>query len=188
MAAMSIPQPRPPTLQELLDWERQQPERYEYVGGVLRAMVGATLLHGTIAGNVYSSLRTQMRDGKCRPFMEHGKVVTGDSFMYPDVAVTCGTYDKNSDIISEPTVIFEILSKSTQDYDRGSKWLAYQLLPTLQDFVLIEQRRIFVEIYSRSGNSWKYTVLQDLGDVAPLPSIDAKLPLADIYEDSGVDP
>ena len=182
----SIPQPRPPTLEELLEWERQQPDRYEYVGGILRAMVGGTLFHGTIAGNIFANLRHKLRGRQCRAFIEHGKVVVADGFMYPDVVVTCSPYDGNSDVISEPVVVFEVLSKSTQDYDRGSKWLAYQTIPSLQDFVLVEQRRRFVEAYSRSGNSWHYLTLHDADAELALASIGARLTLTDLYEDSGI--
>ena len=182
----SIPQPRPPTLEELLEWERQQPDRYEYVGGILRAMVGGSLAHNTIALNIASSLRARLRDGPCRAFMENAKVATAEAFTYPDVVVTCSSIDWRSDVVPEPLLIFEVLSRSTQDYDQGSKWLAYQTIPSLLQFVLVSQDTQFVVTYTRDSAAWRYGTLRGPQAELALASIGARLPLADIYEDSGI--
>jgi Uma2 family endonuclease len=176
-----------PTLEEMLEWERRQPDRYEYVGGVLRAMVGGTLAHNTIIGNIFANLRRDLQK-PCRAFIDSAKVVTENSFMYPDVVVTCETVEAQSDTVPEPLVIFEVLSKSTQDYDQGSKWLGCQTIESLQHFALISQEAWFAMIYNRDEGGWRYRTLTGPDGVLALPSIGVRLPLADIYEDSGVDP
>ena len=119
---MARARPTPPgpwTVEEFLAWEREQEERYEYVGGVIRIMVGGTLDHNTIAGNVFSGLRSQLRDGGCRAFMEGVKVVSASATMYPDVVVTCTPGSGRSDVVPEPEIVIEVLSRSTQTFDRA---------------------------------------------------------------------
>lgn len=183
---MSAPQLKPPTLEEMLDWERHQTERYEYVGGILRAMVGGSLGHNQIALNIAATLRAQLVGGPCRPFMESAKVVTAEAILYPDVVVTCSPVDPKADTVPEPVVIVEVLSRTTADYDSGAKWQAYQTLASLRHFVLVAQDRPFVAVYSREEADWRYRALEARDGVLALAAIGAELSLADIYRDSGV--
>lgn len=174
---MSVPHPKPPTLPEMLDWERRQSERYEYVGGILRTMVGGTLAHNQIALNIAATLRAQLAGRPCRPFMENAKVITAEAFLYPDVVVTCSPVDPKADTVPEPVAIVEVLSRTTEDYDSGAKWLACQTIPSL---------RRFVAVYSREGPDWRYRTLDAPDAVLALEAIAAEISLADIYRDSGV--
>ena len=167
MARARPNQPEPWTVEEFLAWEREQEERYEYVGGVIRMMVGGTLDHNTIAGNVFSGLRTQLRDGPCRVFMEAVKVVADAATMYPDVVVTCAPGSGQSDVVPEPEIVARgALSRSTQGFDRGPKLDAYQQILSLKQYVLIAQDEIRVSVYE-TGTTAKLlrvipTYLQDL--------------------------
>jgi Uma2 family endonuclease len=151
-ARPTLPEPR--TIEEFLAWEREQEERYEYVGGVIRMMVGGTLDHNTIAGNVFSGLRSQLRSGPCRAFMEGVKVVLASATMYPDVVVTRTPGSGQSDVVPEPEIVFEVLSRSTQTFDRGPKLDAYQQIASLKQYVLVSQDEI--RVYERDEGSWRY--------------------------------
>ena len=182
MARARPNQPEPWTVEEFLAWEREQEERYEYVGGVIRMMVGGTLDHNTIAGNVFSGLRTQLRDGPCRVFMEAVKVVADAATMYPDVVVTCAPGSGQSDVVPEPEIVVEVLSRSTQSFDRGPKLDAYQQILSLKQYVLIAQDEIRVSVYERDDGSWRYRILQDLDARLGFAVGGANVTLAEIYE------
>ena len=182
MARARPNQPEPWTVEEFLAWEREQEERYEYVGGVIRMMVGGTLDHNTIAGNVFSGLRTQLRDGSCRVFMEAVKVVADAATMYPDVVVTCAPGSGQSDVVPEPEIVVEVLSRSTQSFDRGPKLDAYQQIPSLKQYVLVAQDEIRVSVYERDDGGWRYRTLQDLDARLGFVVGGATMLLAEIYE------
>ena len=185
--ARARPTPPPPwTVEEFLAWEREQEERYEYVDGVIRMMVGGTLDHNTIAGNVFSGLRSQLRAGPCRAFVEAVKVVSDGATMYPDVVVTCASASGRSDVVPEPAVVIEVLSRSTQGFDRGAKLDAYQQIASLEQYVLIAQDEIRVNVYERAEGSWRYLTLQELDARLDLATGGASLTLAEIYEGATV--
>ncbi len=182
---MTIALRQPPELADLLEWERRQEERFEFVGGILRAMVGGTLAHNQIIGNIVEALRGRLRGSPCRVFMEGVKVITADAFMYPDLVVTCSPVSMSADAVPDPVAIFEVLSKSTADHDRGAKWLACQTLPSLQQYVLVAQGRMLVETYVRAGDGWRYQRLDGPVSALDLPFGGAALTMAEIYEDAG---
>jgi Uma2 family endonuclease len=176
--------PEPWTVEEFLAWEREQEERYEYVGGVVRMMVGGTLDHNTIALNIASRLRTLLAGGPCRVFMEGVKVVSDAATMYPDVVVTCAPGSGRSDVVSEPEVVVEVLSRSTQGFDRGPKLDAYQQIPSLKQYVLIAQEEIRVSVYDRDEGGWRYRILQELDANLGFAVGGAAMTLAEIYAGS----
>jgi Uma2 family endonuclease len=176
--------PEPWTVEEFLAWEREQEERYEYVGGVVRMMVGGTLDHNTIALNIASRLRTLLARGPCRVFMEGVKVVSDAATMYPDVVVTCAPGSGRSDVVSEPEVVVEVLSRSTQGFDRGPKLDAYQQIPSLKQYVLIAQEEIRVSVYDRDEGGWRYRILQELDANLGFAVGGAAMTLAEIYAGS----
>ncbi len=182
MARARTDPPQPWTVEEFLAWEREQEERYEYVGGVIRMMVGGTLDHNIIAGNVFSSLRSQLRGDPRRVFMEAVKVVSESATMYPDVVVTCAPGGNRSDIVPEPEILVEVLSRSTQTFDRGPKLDACQQIPSLKQYVLIAQDEIRVSVYERDDGSWRYSVLQDLDASFGFAAGSAVMTLGEIYE------
>lgn len=104
---------------------------------------------------------------------------------YPDVMVVCSPVEPSADQVRDPVVIVEVLSRTTGDRDRGAKWIAYRELPPLQHYVLIDQSRRFVEVYSRDGAGWSLTLYAPPLQTVPLPTIGVELELEEIYEGSG---
>lgn len=127
-------------LADFLDWEETQDARRELVDGLIRAMVGGTPAHSTIARNIATTLKAALRGTPCRVYMEGVKLVTrvGEA-TYPDVVVTCGHASATGTRIEEATVVVEILSRGTEGLDRGAKWRSYRSLPMLRHYVLVAQ-------------------------------------------------
>jgi Uma2 family endonuclease len=180
--------PAPWTVDDFLAWERQQEERYEFFDGLIRMMVGATADHNRIAGRVFAALLAKLRGGPCSAFIEGMKVAGATATMYPDVVVTCSKVDATTDMLPEPVIVFEILSRSTHTFDRGQKWLAYQGIPSLRQYVLISQDELRVEVYDRRDNSWVYQALTESDARLMLAVGNIELTMAEIYEDSALDP
>jgi Uma2 family endonuclease len=181
---MSQSLPKPWTVEDFLAWERRQAERYEFVGGVIRMMVGGSNAHTIIKGNVFAALRASLRGGKCRAMAEGSKVVTATATMYPDAIVVCGPIDLAEDQVRAPAVVVEVLSRSTEDHDRGVKWVAYRDLESLRHYLLIAQDQRRAEVYSREAKRWSLQVVAP-PELVLLPAIGVQLTFDEIYEDSG---
>jgi Uma2 family endonuclease len=180
--------PAPWTVEDFLAWEREQEERYEFFDGLIRMMVGGTADHNRIAGRVFAALLAKLRGGPCSVFIEGMKVAGATATMYPDVVVTCSPVDATTDVLPGPVIVFEILSRSTQTFDRGQKWLAYQTILSLQQYVLISQDELRIDTYDRQGNSWIYRVLTGPDARLALAVGKIEVAMAEIYEDSALDP
>ncbi|MGH6900197.1 MAG: Uma2 family endonuclease [Geminicoccaceae bacterium] len=176
--------PRPWTVEDFLAWERRQAERYEFVGGVIRMMVGGSNAHTIIKDNVVSALRARLRGQPCRALGERPKVVTATATMYPDAIVVCGPIDLAEDQVRAPAVVVEVLSRGAEDHDRGAKWVAYRDLESLQHYLLIAQDARRIEVYSREAKRWSLQVLAP-PDLVALPAIGVQLTFDEIYQDSG---
>src|SRR5687768_4534321 len=184
-----VAQPTPRvTPQEYLKLERDAEFKSEYFRGYILNMAGASPQHDIISGNVFSSLHVQLRGKPCTPYTSNMRmgVRTAEMYFYPDAAVVCGepTFDDEwSDTILNTTVIFEVLSKSTERFDRGEKSAAYRALPSLKELVLISQHQPTAERYTRQpDNTWLFTEVASIDGTLELPSIDCRIPMADIYE------
>jgi Uma2 family endonuclease len=186
--AMSRPQPRTPLgPDDYLAWEREQPVKNEYVDGEVFAMSGASDAHGTAALNIAASLRTALRGKPCKPYISDMKVhvEAANSFFYPDILVTCDPRDRAPDashVKHYPTLIVEILSPSTEAYDRGNKFAAYRTLASLQEYVLvsIEQRRI--EVFRRDATGHWVLYPSALDEELELASVGFRCPVAEVFE------
>ena len=183
---MGRAEPRPWTLDEFLTWERGQPDRYEFIDGVVRLMTGGSNDHRTIMGNLFAWLRNRVRPRGCRAFVEGPKVLVDDHSLYPDVSVVCGEVRPKDDCVTDAVLIAEVMSPSTEGYDRGAKWRLYRNLPSLRHYLLISQDGCAVDLYSREGDGWRPLRFTDLDQSLPLTALDLDLPLADLYEDSSV--
>ncbi len=183
---MAAPQ-RIYTPAEYLELERAAEFRSEYVYGQIYAMSGATDAHTHIAGNAFAALHTVFRGRACRVWTADMRVqvrATG-MYTYPDIAALCGQpafEDRRTDILLNPSVVIEVLSPSTEDYDRGDKFAHYRRLASLHEYVLIAQDRVHVERYVREGDGWVLSEFTRLTDVVTLPSVDTTLALRDAYE------
>lgn len=183
---MAEPLPKPWTLDDYLAWEAKQPERYEFVGGVLRAMVGGTADHNTITRNVARALDGMLPRSGCRVFTSDMKVVSGATGegAYPDVLATCAAIKGRETEITEPAIVAEVLSRSTADYDRGSKLELYKAIPSLRYVLLVAQDRRLVDLYRRTKDGWE--VVRFAEGAAPLDEFAGALPLDAIYADTDV--
>ena len=175
------------TPQEYLDRERQAEMKSQYFQGEIFAMTGASREHNLIAGNTLTALNQRLRDRDCEVYLGDMRVKVSPSglYTYPDVTVVCGEpqfEDAELDTLLNPKVLFEVLSPSTSDYDRGGKFVQYRRLPSLQEYVLISQDRPLVEHWVRQPqNQWVFSETESLQDTLVLPSISCDLPLAEIY-------
>lgn len=173
------------TPQEYLEWEIQQPLRYEYFNGEVFAMAGGTLPHADIALNFASLLREPLR-GRCKVRNSDAKVGITDEgpFTYPDLSISCDERDRTArQFIRYPCVIIEVLSPSTEAYDRGGKFALYRRLSTLQEYVLVSSETKTVEIFRRDAvGEWRFIPYSE-GDTIELMSLGITLSLNAIYED-----
>ena len=174
------------TPEEYLAFERKATTKHEYLNGQIVAMSGASFAHNFLTMNVANQLYNQLMEGECQVAASdmRVKVTEIDSYFYPDVVVVCGEpvpEDNVFDTLLNPTVIVEVLSPSTETYDRGEKFEHYQQIDSLKDYILISQDKVHVEHYCRQGTRWLQTEFQELSDVLLLRSIDCELRLQDVY-------
>jgi Uma2 family endonuclease len=173
---------KPLTAEEYLEGEQHSDVRHELVGGQVYAMVGASNIHNQIALTLASTLRTHLRGAPCRAYMSDMKVRVGEDFYYPDVVVSCTAVAGTFHFVTDPVLIIEVLSPTTERQDRLEKRQAYQRLASLKEYVLIAQEKMQVEIYRRIAEGWE---LERCGqyDNLQLESVSLTLPLVDVYED-----
>ncbi len=174
------------TLPEFLDWEERQDGRYEFLHGDIVAMVGGTVAHNQIIGNLYTALRNALRGSPCRVFQENMKIVADESVFYPDVLVTCAKLNDQDRLVAEPSVIIEVLSDSTERRDRLTKNTAYRTLPSLKQYVIVNQRAAAVESFRVNGTDWLHELVTGENGVLRLPSLGIEVPLSVVYEDTEV--
>ena len=173
---------------EYLSLERVSEIRHEYLEGCVYAMAGESPTHSTICFNLVGVLHPQLRGTPCRGFSPNMKVRAGEAglYAYPDLSVACGEpifQDEHGDVLLNPAVIFEVLSPSTEAYDRGEKFARYRALETLTDYVLVAQDRPHVEHFSRRPDgTWMREEVDGPDATLTLNSINCRLPLADVYE------
>jgi Uma2 family endonuclease len=176
---------RPWTVEDFLAFEADEPERYEFVGGIIRMRTGGSAAHSAIKGNVFAELRSALRSGPCRVDVDDLKVVTPTAVMYPDVLVTCTPIAPDDDRVQEPTAMVEVLSPTTERHDRIEKWREYLRIASLRHFVLVEQKERRIEVWSRTNAGWELVTVEPPADVVALDAIAAKLSLEAVYRDSG---
>ncbi|NJL28141.1 MAG: Uma2 family endonuclease [Thermoanaerobaculia bacterium] len=182
----ALPRPRW-TAEEYLVYERQAEAKSEFLDGELFAMAGASREHNIISLNVAVALHPQLVARGCEEYMSDMRVhipATG-LYTYPDVTAACGEprfSDEQRDTLVNPTLIIEVLSPSTADYDRGRKFAHYRSLPSLQVYLLIASDEIRVERFVRQpSGEWLLTEFTDLDATVDLPGLEAQLPLTAIY-------
>ena len=187
------PQPQFMTPQQYLDWEAQQPLKYEYIDGQVFAMTGGTIPHNDIALNLASALKAHLRGQGCKVQMADAKVGVSQNgpFHYPDVMVTCDPRDQRArQVIYHPCLLVEVLSPGTEAVDRGRKFRHYRRIDTLKEYVLMDADRYSVECYrlNEKGN-WELTVYsleEPTADPSDLEvhftSVDFHCPISLLYE------
>ncbi len=179
--------------EEYLESELRSELRHEYFAGEIFAMAGASVEHNRIAGDIFTALNLHLRGKKCEAFMNdmkaHLEREKDEWFYYPDVMVNCDPAGQHKYFCDTPAIVFEVLSESTAALDRREKRLAYQNIPSLHTYLLVDQERCHVAIYRRTPTEWTHEVIEAPGTAQltadhflDLPEIDFRLPLSTIYE------
>ncbi|WP_017325746.1 Uma2 family endonuclease [Synechococcus sp. PCC 7336] len=173
------------TFAEYLAWEAEQELKYEYVDGQVYAMTGGTLAHSAIAARLCAAIINRIAGKPCQVFSPDAKVCISElgPCFYPDVSVSCDRRDLSANqFLQHPCLIVEILSPSTEAYDRGKKFAQYRRIETLQEYVLVSSEAIAVEVYRRANSGkWEY-IPYGPEDKLQLNSLDLNIPVADLYE------
>ena len=173
---------------EYLAFERESAFKHEFVDGEVYMMTGASARHNRITFSINSVLGPQIRGKGCSGYSPDMRVRTPQTgtYAYPDVTIVCGDEQLAEDdkmVLLNPTVIFEVLSPSTESYDRSKKFEYYREIASLQEYILVSQDRAYIERFVRQdGESWVYITFNGLDATLELVSIDCRLPLAEIYE------
>jgi len=176
------------TLADAVAAEAETEVRHELVDGELFAMAGGTLEHNDISANILGMLYAQLRGRPCRPVGSDQRVhiVDEDAGLYPDVAIYCGPRRRSPTERTarvDPTVLFEVLSDSSEGYDRGRKFELYRSIPTLEHYVLVAQDRRRIEVFDRNDDGTWTLRIYGAGQTAPLPGVEVELVVDEVYED-----
>ncbi len=172
------------TSAEYFAWEEQQLERHEYIDGKVYAMTGGTINHSRIAIKITSMLDNHLDDGDCRTLNSDARIniLETNDYSYPDGSVTCDSRDKNNtQYIAYPCLIVEVLSDSTEAYDRGDKFYRYRRNPVLQDYVLVSAKSIAIDLYHRNATNEWVIINYRAGDIVELKSIALSFLIEQIY-------
>lgn len=184
----AMPQPSMAmTEAEYLDFEQKSDLRHEYINGEVFAMTGASENHTLISGNLVTALNIALRTRPCKvyPIDMRVKVIPSTLYTYPDVSVVCGDShfsDNEFATLLNPNVIIEVLSPSTEAYDRGKKFQEYMKIPSMQEYVLVSQEEARIEHFMRGEDErWILTIVAGLVATLELPSVGCSLLLEDVY-------
>lgn len=186
------PQPRHYTAEEYFALEEASDVRHEFFEGEVFAMAGASIAHNTIALNVALACRQALRGKKCRVQMEAVRLAVEENrhYTYPDVMVSCDPHDqRESQQLHSPVLLVEVLSPSTEAYDRSLKFNQYKKLPSLRHYLLVSQKTWLVEWFQLTEHGvWGYTALAEANDVVTISEVGLTLTLAEVYEETDVAP
>ncbi len=176
----------PITAEEYLAFERPAKDKHEFIAGRIVAMAGASDRHNVIVSNLIIEIGIRLKKTSCRPFASDMRVKgKKGNYFYPDIVVTCGERkfeDNKKDVLLNPTVIIEVLSKSTKLKDRNEKFESYITLESLTDYVLIEQDKMKIEHYSRiDEKNWNARIYTEADEEIIFNSINCRLAIADVY-------
>jgi len=175
------------TLEQYLALERNTDCKSEYLNGHIIAMAGASRRHNLIAGNLYREVSQQLRGRPCEAYINDMRVKVSRTglYTYSDVVMVCGEIlfeDADNDTLLNPTAIVEILSASTEAYDRGEKFAHYRRLESLQEYLLVAQDKVRIEHYVRQGAQWVLSEISELNDTVHLDAVDCAIALQDVYD------
>ena len=167
---------------EYLDFEQHSDTKYEYFDGGIFAMSGGSRNHHRLSGNVFGEIRNHLKGTPCEAFQSDMKVRAdqGKKYFYPDVVVSCTKGDSDSHFEESPRLIVEVLSNSTRKFDQTLKRLVYQNIPSLEEYVLIEQDRVEIQVF-RKTEGWQSSYYY-IDDDITFTSIGLTLPVLEIYQ------
>jgi len=177
--------------EEYLQLEEKSSVKHEYRLGDAYAMAGASNIHVLIAGNLYVLLRNNLRGRGCLPYISDTKIKIEsiNTYYYPDIAITCDPRDREfKNFLRYPCLIVEVLSETTEAFDRGDKFADYRTLESLREYVLISQNRIHIDCFRRNDSGQWVLYSYGEGDTIHLASIDFLCAIASLYEDVDFSP
>lgn len=175
------------SIEEYLALERRSETKCEFHDGEIFAMTGASRQHNLIAVNLAGELRNQLKGRPCEAYAADMRVKTAESrnYHYPDFAVVCGApqfEDDHLDTLLNPTLVIEVLSPSTEAYDRGGKFASYRRIESLREYLLVSQDTPRIERYRRTPEGWVLTEAEGLEAILPLDAIDCSLALREVFD------
>lgn len=173
------------TVEQYLAYEHDMQAKHEFINGEVLAMAGGSRNHNKITASTMISVGSQIRGKGCQVYSSDQRVrISREHYTYPDITFVCGDPQfAEQDTLLNPTLVFEILSPSTRDFDRGEKAQRYRGLSSLQEYVLVEQDTAHVEVYTRlPDGGWKITEADGLEATIRLQSLDCTLSLSEVYE------
>jgi Uma2 family endonuclease len=175
------------TIEEYLEFENASEEKHEYYLGEVFAMAGPKVAHNIITGNIFGELKQKLKEKSCQPFTSDQRIFipANTLFTYPDISIVCGeieTKDNDEWNILNPTVILEVLSPSTKNYDRGDKFKLYRDIVTLKEYILVDST-IAVETFRINDTGhWELEEYKSINDILLVKALQLSIPLTEIYE------
>jgi len=175
------------SIEEYLQMERVSDQKHEYYKGEIFAMAGASNRHNVIFSNLFIRAGAQLLNTPCRPYGSDMRIHIPENtlFTYPDISIICGElipFDEENDTALQPTVIIEILSKATRNYDRGVKFKLYRDIPTLREYILVDSESIAVEAFRiNEHNHWELEEYKKIEETITLPAIGVSLKMQEVY-------
>jgi Uma2 family endonuclease len=176
------------SIEAYLEMENAADEKHEYYKGEIFAMSGAKVPHNIIAGNLFAMLFNRLKGKKCKPFNSDQRIhiPSNSLFTYPDISIICGeviTLNNDDYNALNPSVIIEVLSKSTKNYDRGEKFKLYRDIKTLKEYILVDSESIHIEIFRLNENDhWELEEYSSLANAVIIKAIGETIFLSEIYD------
>jgi Uma2 family endonuclease len=186
---MGLPELKFISQSDYLQTERLAVDKHEYFRGEVFAMNGASITHNVIFSNTFNEIGNQLKGKSCRPFGSDLRIHIPKNtlYTYPDISIICGeikTTDDKFDTVTNPSVIIEILSASTRNYDKGEKFTLYREIDSLQEYILIDSERIMVEKFIRNAdNSWQLTEYKSIEQSFKITTVAIEMTLETVYQD-----
>jgi Uma2 family endonuclease len=184
---MNVALRKPMTLDQFLAWEDRQELRYEFDGFQPVGMTGGTAAHAAIQRNLIYALTGRLLGKQCQPYGSELKILVDGRIRYPDAFVVCTPVPPRAKVVTDPVVIFEIVSESSVTTDFVTKNAEYRATHSVQLYVVLQQTKAAAAVFSRRGGFWVADLLGGADDVLRMPEIDLEIPLAEIYRDVALD-
>jgi Uma2 family endonuclease len=176
------------TVEEYLEFEKTSEKKYEYYQGEIFAMSGSKVPHNTISVNIIAALKQKLKGKSCKPFNSDQRIYIPKNslFTYPDISIICGdiiTLDNDDWNILNPSVIIEVLSPGTKDYDRGGKFKLYRDIPTLKEFILVDSEAVNIEAFRiNESGYWELEEYKKTGTALLIKTVGVAIPIEELYD------
>lgn len=176
------------SIEEYLKFEKESIEKHEFFQGEIFAMSGASNRHNVIFSNLFGELAYKLKNKPCKPFGSDMRIYVAENtlFTYPDISILCGgivSSPMDEDTATQPTVLIEILSPSTRNYDRGGKFKLYRDIPTLKEYILVDSEAIGIEVFRLNDRDhWELEEYKLPSDLLTIPAVNVSILVSEIYD------